>query len=294
MRWFEHRTDAGNNKKVRKIEVFYKDRGGQAVMAATGRFWRLMEIIGLQGIGEDGLDSFSLPEDYGLEVLADDLFCTVNELREFLDLLAEVNSIDGEAWKNEDRIYAPKLGERADTYSKKLKRIRTVNEQCSNTVRTGFEECQAKVRECSAPQSQSQVLKPPLTPPPGGNGCESDFLVWWEETPGPMKVGKEVAARDWGRLKRRGKLRPLADMLAVLRRQKESEAWQREEGRFIPLASAYLRKFRFQDESAAAREPPKRCRGCRGTGLRKAKPGEDGIGGQVRCECRGREEARGP
>jgi hypothetical protein len=54
MKWFEHQTSAHQNKKIRKIEIFYKDRGGQAVMAAIGRFWRLHEIVGNQGLGDDG------------------------------------------------------------------------------------------------------------------------------------------------------------------------------------------------------------------------------------------------
>ena len=85
MKWFEHQTSAYQNKKIRKIEIFYQDRGGQVVMAAIGRFWRLHEIVGSQGLGDDGLDTFSLPMDYGLEVLADDLFCSQDELFEFLE-----------------------------------------------------------------------------------------------------------------------------------------------------------------------------------------------------------------
>jgi 5-methylcytosine-specific restriction endonuclease McrA len=368
MRWFEHRTDAGNNKKIRKIEVFYKDRGGQAVMAAVGRFWRLLEIIGQQGVADDGLDSFALPEDYGLEVLADDLYCTVEELREFLDLLAQVNSIDPTAWE-EQKVFCPKLADRAAEYTKRrisgtitnhgkawpeiVKEVRERDRVCQKCGKTPEENgraldihhikparefegdhekahnrenlealclsCHNRQRKLdtrvsrqthesittdtreypsSQTQSQSQVKETtPPTPPPGGNGCDPDFLVWWEEAPPPMRIGKEVAARDWGRLKRRGKLRPLAEMLAVLRRQVESEAWQREEGRFIPLASAYLRKFRFQDESAAAREPPPEpCFKCSGSGFRRALKGEieDGQEGTVRCECKADQEERGP
>jgi hypothetical protein len=126
-----------------------------------------------------------------------------------------------------------------------------------------------------------------------------------------MKVGRDEAARVWARLKRRGKLRPLAEMLAVLKRQKEGEAWQREEGRFIPLADAYLRKFRFQDESAAAREPPpppppeitlqnarkfavRDCPECGGKGVLADKfklRGKEVVGQKV-CKCT--EKGRGP
>ena len=166
MKWFEHQTSAYQNKKIRKIEIFYKDRGGQVVMAAIGRFWRLHEIVGNQGLGDDGLDTFSLPRDYGLEVLADDLFCSQDELFEFLELLADINSIDADSWRDQKIVYLPKLAERADTYTKRVAqrkergqsrektgqygdRDRTVFEGCSNGVQTDLE-------QCSPPQTQTQ------------------------------------------------------------------------------------------------------------------------------------------
>ncbi|MCG2770966.1 MAG: hypothetical protein L6277_02610 [Desulfobacterales bacterium] len=155
MKWFEHQTSAHQNKKIRKIEIFYKDRGGQAVMAAIGRFWRLHEIVGNQGLGDDGLDTFSLPVDYGFEVLADDLFCSQDELFEFLELLADINSIDADSWRDQKIVYLPKLAERADTYTKRQNKIRSEKEQYSNSIRTQSD----KVRECVSPQAQAQAPK---------------------------------------------------------------------------------------------------------------------------------------
>jgi hypothetical protein len=136
--------------------------------------------------------------------------------------------------------------------------------------------------------------KTPPTPPAGGNGCDPDFLVWWEEAPPQMRKDQEAAKREWRRQKRRGKLPPLPVMLATLRAQKGSEAWQKEEGRFIPLPENYLAKGRWQDESVQIREPTPGCRECRGSGYRRARPGEAAVGGQVRCGCKAEAEVRGP
>jgi hypothetical protein len=302
MRWFEHRTDAGSNKKIRKIEVFYKEHGGQAVMAAVGRFWRLMEIVGQQGQGEDGLDSFSLPDDYGLDVLADDLWCTVEELREFLDLLAEINSIDADLWRNEEKIYAPKLAERADRYTKKLNRIKIDIHEGAHSVRTVCAQDAMSVytksdkkQKCTAPQSQTQTQETtPPTPPPGGNGA-GDFLRWFEAYPEKRRKDRLKAEKEWRRLQRHGRLPPMREMLEVLGRQARSEEWNREEGRFIPLPHRYLSLGRFVDASVStAREPPGKCGECKGSGFRRARPGEEALGGQVRCECKSDQEAQGP
>lgn len=252
MKWFEHRTDAHGNKKIRKIEIFYKERGGQAVMAAIGRFWRLHEIVGMQGQADDGLDTFSLPDDYGLDVLADDLYCSQEELVEFFDLLAEINSIDAEAWQQHRRVYLPKLAERADTYTKRLNRIRTHKEPPSNNVRTGCEDNPTKFSPQTQTQAQTQrqsqktkaegVDAPSQPQPPdGGNGdarplpvfsCphfaidQEYFDALLQDFPGlsPEILNREIRkAADWitdnpGKHKRKARTGHIANPRSFLRR----------------------------------------------------------------------------
>jgi hypothetical protein len=181
MKWFEHQTSACQNKKIRKIEVFYKSRGGQAVMAAVGRFWRLHEIVGSQGLGDDNLDTYALPDDYGMEVLADDLFCSQDELVEFLELLASINSIDPDYWREKHQVYLPKLAERADTYTKRRNTIRTDNKDTSNYVRTPFKECvppQAQAQAQAQKQAQTKSKKSlAIQPPAGGSSLPAYSCV---------------------------------------------------------------------------------------------------------------------
>lgn len=142
-------------------------------------------------------------------------------------------------------------------------------------------------------QEQEQELNPP-NPPPGGNGA-GDFLKWFEAYPEKRRKDQLKAEREWGRLQRHGRLPPLRELLEVLAAQVRSEEWGREEGRFIPLPHRYLNLGRFVDASVAlGREPPGSCGECKGSGYRRARPGEEAVDGQVRCECKSDKEERGP
>ncbi len=221
-------------------------------MAAIGRFWRLHEIVGMQGQADDGLDTFSLPDDYGLDVLADDLYCSQEELVEFFDLLAEINSIDAEAWQQHRRVYLPKLAERADTYTKRLNRIRTHKEPPSNDVRTGCEDNPTKFSPQTQTQAQTQRQSQKTKaegvdahsqpqPPDGGNGdarplpvfsCphfaidQEYFDALLHDFPGlsPEILNREIRkAADWitdnpGKHKRKARTGHIANPRSFLRR----------------------------------------------------------------------------
>ena len=156
MKWFEHQTDCELNKKFQKLEMHYQAQGGDGFFAAYGRVWRLYEIIGRLGEDRTSQETFDLPPDFTLDLLAYRLRCPSDYLLEFLSALAEVGLIDKSAWGNEQRVFAPKLQERADTYTKRKNRQRTASEECSNDVRTVPEEAQTKFSPHSHSQTHSQ------------------------------------------------------------------------------------------------------------------------------------------
>lgn len=101
---------------------------------------------------------------------------------------------------------------------------------------------------------------PPL-PPPDGSDAQSEaggeearacaqkaqeisFDDFWKLY--PRKQDKESAWLQWGRL--RLSQEELAHMMAQLRLQSASEAWQRDSGRFVPMAEKYLKGRRWEDE----------------------------------------------
>lgn len=195
MKWFEHQADAGLNKKIRKIQKRFGDNGmgGDGAMAAVGRYWRLLEVICLQGD-----DSFSLPSGYDLDLLAEDLLATREYTEDFLNFLADIGAIDPAAWQ-EGQVSCPKLGERADTYRKR-KQVKDKNktlsednsanlksssidgeqakqmllEEGSDPVRTQCEPGSDKVAPTIPTQTQTPNRKAKAgapAPPEGGSGA---------------------------------------------------------------------------------------------------------------------------
>jgi len=122
MKWFQHQCDADENKKVRKIEKWGLGKGGEdGAMAATGRYWRLLEKLGK---AEEKNGKFEFEPGYDLDLVADDLRCSPEYLLEFCDLLARINAIDSRLWQEKKEIACPKLAERCDEYCKKKERRR--------------------------------------------------------------------------------------------------------------------------------------------------------------------------
>ncbi len=122
MKWFQHQCDADENKKVRKIEKWGLNQGGEeGAMAATGRYWRLLEKLGK---AEEKNGKFEFEPGYDLDLVADDLRCSPEYLMEFCNLLAQINAIDSQLWQEKRAIACPKLAERCDEYCKKKERRR--------------------------------------------------------------------------------------------------------------------------------------------------------------------------
>lgn len=110
MKWFKHETDAHTNMKLQSVI----DRFG---MAGYGLFWFLVEIAGKDG----GLD-FHILSTKNWKIYAKK-FSGLDEkkLNELLKYFSDQKLIDKNALKK-DELYIPKLGERSDEYTDKLRR----------------------------------------------------------------------------------------------------------------------------------------------------------------------------
>jgi hypothetical protein len=114
MKWFAHEVDASENKKIRRIEAWgQKLHPEYGAIYATGLYFRLLEVISRHG------EMFRLPDDYGLDLVANDLRTTEEVLERFLDFLAQINGIDPLAW-GKKIIFCPKLAERVDRYTDEM------------------------------------------------------------------------------------------------------------------------------------------------------------------------------
>ena len=84
----------------------------------------------------------------------------------------------------------------------------------------------------------------PLYPPTGENAPENDFFTeFWKAY--PKKVDKKGAERSFNKIKGIDKLMP--QIMEALEKQKRSEQWQREGGRFIPNPTTWLNQERWND-----------------------------------------------
>lgn len=94
-----------------------------------------------------------------------------------------------------------------------------------------------------------------LTPSPdsGARGKRSESAEGFDEfwTQYPRKEAKPKAVEAWNHLKPDPTIR--AAILGTLSRQKTSDQWSREGGRYIPLPSTYLNQRRWEDEPATAK-----------------------------------------
>lgn len=70
---------------------------------------------------------------------------------------------------------------------------------------------------------------------------DAAFEAFWGAY--PRRQGKKPARRAFSKVGV-----PIDVLLAAIERQKRSEQWQREGGRFIPLASTWLNQGRWEDE----------------------------------------------
>lgn len=98
------------------------------------------------------------------------------------------------------------------------------------------EEAQASPAPKKSAASARQKSQPPA----------AAFDRFWEAY--PRRQGKEAARKAWAKMRPDEAL--LEDMLAALERQRASDQWCKDGGRFIPLPATWLNGRRWEDEDA--------------------------------------------
>ena len=79
------------------------------------------------------------------------------------------------------------------------------------------------------------------------------FDVFWSEY--PKKMNKSMAVKAWVKLKPDSEL--LNKIMEGLARWKQSESWQRDNGRFIPYPASWLNGRRWEDEVQTVSSSPR-------------------------------------
>lgn len=85
--------------------------------------------------------------------------------------------------------------------------------------------------------------KPPISPE-----GEARFQAFWQAY--PRKDAKSKAKEAWAKLERMGEVDPerMEAILAAVAAHKRTEQWQREDGRYVPMAATWLNQRRWEDE----------------------------------------------
>lgn len=118
MKWFKHETDAHKNLKHQAvIEKFG--------LEAYGYYWACDELVGDQGV------NYRIKSEKDWKIFFKKfLNIEIDKQNKFLEFFSDKGLIDKKAFKKGD-LYIPKLAERADEYTK---RVRRVSEQDTDNV----------------------------------------------------------------------------------------------------------------------------------------------------------------
>lgn len=102
-------------------------------------------------------------------------------------------------------------------------------------------------------KKKTKKKTPPIPPTGGQEG--GDFLRFWQEY--PRKMGRENARRAWEKLAPDQHLTGV--ILSAVERDKDTDQWQRENGRYIPYPATWLNQRRWEDQPEVVQpeEPPR-------------------------------------
>lgn len=110
MKWFRHETDAHQNLKLQSvIEKFG--------LVGIGYYWCCVELVGKEG------EKFKIPQKKDWKTYFKKfLNIEISKQDEFLEYFAKIDLIDKKSLNKGD-LHIPKLEDRQDDYTKKVRRI---------------------------------------------------------------------------------------------------------------------------------------------------------------------------
>ena len=201
--------------------------------------------------------------------LAARLSCSVSSVKKYLAELVGIKLVHVRREQYRSSVYY--MLEPAHMKGNSSEATKSDSQAAKPTCRQADSACpQPKVGYINTLNKQREIQNPPLPPVrsalpdgapsplpsvSGGGGVSvSDFERAWELY--PKKEAKGLARSAWLRLQREGLLPPLSRIESSIRHFMTLETWQREQGRFVPQMSNWLRGQRWLDASvmAAAKE----------------------------------------
>ena len=199
--------------------------------------------------------------------LAARLSCSVSSVKKYLAELVGIKLVHVRREQYRSSVYY--MLQPAHMKGNSSAATKSDSQEAKPTCRQADSACpQPKVGYINTLNKQIEIQNPPLPPARStlpevrpspltsvlGGVSVSDFEKAWELY--PKKEAKGLARSAWLHLQREGQLPPLAQLESSIRHFMTSETWQREQGRFVPQMSNWLRGQRWLDASvmAAAKE----------------------------------------
>ena len=194
--------------------------------------------------------------------LAARLSCSVSSVKKYLAELVGNNLIHVRREHYRSSVYYMlEPTQLKGNSSADVRPIQAVKRDCHQSdsacpqSKSGYINTLNKQREIQNPpfppvRSTSQDVVAMPRPSVLGSGGVSNFEKAWELY--PKKEAKGLARAAWLRLQREHQLPPLARIKDSIRYFMATESWQREQGRFVPQMSNWLKGQRWLDDAITA------------------------------------------
>lgn len=140
------------------------------------------------------------------------------------------------------RIYRA-LAKRDDMRHKTAERVRRHRERLSSNGLVTPAEAEAEAKKRSRSSRGDDRYQMPKQPTKSPEPYRTTFDAFWSRY--PRKVAKAAAWKFWAALKPDSAL--VETIGAAIEAQRRSEAWTRDDGRFVPHAATWLRGRRWED-----------------------------------------------
>lgn len=200
--------------------------------------------------------------------LADTLSCSVSSVKNYLGELVQARLIAVRRKQYRSCVYYLLNPEELRDRQAQSQHQPSPHQPTPDCVQPKAAYAQPKVGYLNNIKNQREEKNPPLpprkpepakvssfpkTPAAGGvSSLASDFEIAFALY--PKQEAKAYAWMAWCKLARRGQLPPQDVILASIRRFAASENWQRDNGRFVPQMSNWIRGQRWLDPLSPAEE----------------------------------------
>ncbi|MGI6251752.1 MAG: DUF4373 domain-containing protein [Anaerolineaceae bacterium] len=188
------------------------------------------------------------------EVIQRKLHIEEQQYENILQSFLRHGAFDADFYGKTGKLTSQGIQKRAGkVFEKREREAERYENKVSGTIsaaETGAETTQSKAKNSKANKSIEKNSTPKILPGDGGEELEISiqekrFQEFWSAY--PKKTGKQAALKSWQKIKPTKELH--LKIMEAVSTAKQTEQWQRENGRFIPNPTTWLNQGRWDDEA---------------------------------------------